>query len=292
MDIEERVIKHFKGFLAVCSEENTSRRYDPLRLTLLLLGRGPLEQEACSIDHLAPCIHSYSKAPDLELSNIDNVYGRIGSDNIHHPEPLHLVMQFLDPVLQLGESLPCLTSWSRCRCSRSRLPYVYVAFPPRSLLLRAILSILPLLVSRSVGRLGSFCGLELLDIDSDDQFVEHEAQPCGLGKGRTVDGEPQPSYLDSTPIARGVGESSQGEVANSLNGNAGDDSKKGKQDKGREVEKDDNSKDEGRVKQGHGREAGGGQNQLLNYHQASESANAKGNMGKAFLTIVFRSDFS
>lgn len=56
-----------------------------------------------------------------------------------------------------------------------------------------------------------------------------------------MDVEAQAANLHRTAILRGVGESSEGEVPYSLDRNAGEDSNNGEQNKGRQVEEDDDA---------------------------------------------------
>lgn len=93
--------------------------------------------------------------------------------------------------------------------------------------------------------------LELLDVNGDDKFADDDTQPGGLGKGRAMDVEAQATDLDLDAIFEDVGKAAQGEVADALDGEAGEDSDDGEEDKGGEVEDNEDSEDEGRIEEGH-----------------------------------------
>lgn len=93
--------------------------------------------------------------------------------------------------------------------------------------------------------------LELADIDSDYQLVNNDAEPCGLGEGRSVNVETEAPDLDLDAIPGDVCDASQREVADALDGEAGEDSDDGEEDKGGEVEDDEDAEDEGGIQEGH-----------------------------------------
>lgn len=66
-----------------------------------------------------------------------------------------------------------------------------------------------------------------------------------------MDVEPETADLDTDTITWGICESSQRKIADALDRDACDDAEDGEEDKGGEVEEDDNSEYEGRVKQRH-----------------------------------------
>ncbi len=69
--------------------------------------------------------------------------------------------------------------------------------------------------------------LKLEQVDSDGQLADNYAEPRGLGESRAVDGEAEAADFNLEAIARGVGESPQGEVTDALDRDTGDDAKDG-----------------------------------------------------------------
>lgn len=201
-------------------------------------------EHSCPVCHLATCIHSHCEAPDLDLADVHNRNRRVRRHNIYHPYPVHIPVQAFDALLQAGQVLPALAPLWLVEGRAARQPPLELGLFDRGTgLLDCAIAVFAVFGTCGLVRDGLVYG--------DSQLGEDDADPCWLRKGRAMEVQAQTSDLYLQAISGGVCDASEGEVSNALDGDARENAQDGEEDKGAEVEQDDDAEDEGRIEERH-----------------------------------------
>ncbi len=217
VDIQCRSIQNFQRLSSLGCQQHAPEGHYPFGLLVLICAA--LQRKTSTVHHLPASVDGNSKTAHLQISNTRNVDSCVGRHDVNHLEPIQAPMQALDAVLDPRQPLPCLAPFVRVGIALggSRRPRDLWGGWFRVWLGDVGVGIL-------IFRCDSLClgPLQCPDVNRDGELVHHDAQPGRLGKSRAVDVKAQAPDVDTDAIARGVGESAEGEVANALDRNAGD----------------------------------------------------------------------